>query len=176
MNMKLKGLTAAVHTPMHADFSVNESRVPAQAEHLARAGASGHAISFACEDYAFSLMDIEAYIGHSLTRKDISDAVIVQPETTMPSAEHREGNSKPNARSARQRGKKYKRGDSTGSERPPAADRASPDTAQTPTMRDEPPETGRETAPRPATASALTSGQPTRPPTRRNDFETPAVG
>ena len=41
MNMKLKGLTAAVHTPMHADFSVNESRVPAQAEHLARAGASG---------------------------------------------------------------------------------------------------------------------------------------
>ncbi|MDP7010734.1 MAG: dihydrodipicolinate synthase family protein [Verrucomicrobiota bacterium] len=41
MNMKLKGLTAAVHTPMHADFSVNESRVADQAEHLARAGASG---------------------------------------------------------------------------------------------------------------------------------------
>ena len=147
-----------------------------RAGRTARAGASGHAISFACEDYAFSLMDIEAYIGHSLTRKDISDAVMVQPQTTMAGAEHREGNGKPNARSTRQHSRRSKRGESAGSERPPAADRASPDTAQTPTMRDEPPETGRETAPRPATASALTSGQPTRPPTRRNDFETPAVG
>lgn len=39
--MKLKGLTAAVHTPMHADYTVNYECVPAQAEHLARGGASG---------------------------------------------------------------------------------------------------------------------------------------
>jgi len=32
----------------------------------ARAGASGHAHSFACERYAFSLADIESYIGHKL--------------------------------------------------------------------------------------------------------------
>ena len=39
--MKLKGLIAAVHTPMHDDFNVNYDRVPAQAEHLAKGGASG---------------------------------------------------------------------------------------------------------------------------------------
>ena len=32
----------------------------------ARAGESGDAISFACETYAFNLMDIEEYIGHKL--------------------------------------------------------------------------------------------------------------
>jgi N-acetylneuraminate lyase len=41
MNMKLNGLTAAVHTPMHADYTVNYDCVPAQAEHLAKRGASG---------------------------------------------------------------------------------------------------------------------------------------
>ncbi|MCG6871210.1 MAG: DEAD/DEAH box helicase [Gammaproteobacteria bacterium] len=32
----------------------------------ARAGASGDAVSFACEEYAFSLMDIQEYIGHAI--------------------------------------------------------------------------------------------------------------
>ena len=32
----------------------------------ARAGASGDAISFACESYAFHLMDVEEYIGHKI--------------------------------------------------------------------------------------------------------------
>lgn len=32
----------------------------------ARAGASGDAISFACEDYSFSLPEIEAFIGHKI--------------------------------------------------------------------------------------------------------------
>ena len=31
-----------------------------------RAGASGHAISFACEDYVFNLPAIEDYISHAL--------------------------------------------------------------------------------------------------------------
>ena len=39
--MRLEGLIAAVHTPMHDDFTVNYDRVPAQAEHLAKGGASG---------------------------------------------------------------------------------------------------------------------------------------
>ena len=39
--MKLNGLIAAVHTPMHDDFTVDCDRVPAQAEHLAKCGASG---------------------------------------------------------------------------------------------------------------------------------------
>ncbi len=41
MSMKLNGLIAAVHTPMHDDFSVNYDCVPAQAEHLAKGGVSG---------------------------------------------------------------------------------------------------------------------------------------
>ena len=39
--MKLDGLIAAAHTPMHDDFSVNYERVPAQAEHLAKLGVRG---------------------------------------------------------------------------------------------------------------------------------------
>lgn len=38
----------------------------------ARAGASGDAISFACERYSYSLMDIEEYVGHPLPKKDIT--------------------------------------------------------------------------------------------------------
>lgn len=38
----------------------------------ARAGASGEAISFVCERYAYSIMDIEETIGHALPRRDIS--------------------------------------------------------------------------------------------------------
>ncbi len=37
----------------------------------ARAGASGVAISFACEEYAYSLPDIEEYIGHKIPRQEI---------------------------------------------------------------------------------------------------------
>ena len=39
--MKLDGLIAAVHTPMHDDCSVNYGRVPAQAAHLAKLGVRG---------------------------------------------------------------------------------------------------------------------------------------
>jgi ATP-dependent RNA helicase RhlB len=39
----------------------------------ARAGASGDAISFACEEYAFSLPDIEKYIGHKIPVGRIDD-------------------------------------------------------------------------------------------------------
>ena len=51
----------------------------------ARAGASGHAISFACEDHAFSLMDIEEYIGHALTRQEISEGTLESPAPGTPS-------------------------------------------------------------------------------------------
>ena len=38
----------------------------------ARAGASGEAISFVCERYAYSIMDIEENIGHALPRREIA--------------------------------------------------------------------------------------------------------
>ena len=45
----------------------------------ARAGASGHAISFACEEHALSLVDIETFVGHSIQRKDISENLLRSP-------------------------------------------------------------------------------------------------
>ena len=46
----------------------------------ARAGKSGHAISFICEKYAYSMMDIEAFIGHSLPIATIDESLLVAPE------------------------------------------------------------------------------------------------
>ncbi|OUR73201.1 RNA helicase [Methylophaga sp. 41_12_T18] len=45
----------------------------------ARAGASGVAVSFACEDYAFSLPDIEQYIKHKLPVTATSDENLIEP-------------------------------------------------------------------------------------------------
>ncbi len=46
----------------------------------ARAGASGYAISFACEEHALSLIDIEEFIGHQLTRMEISENLLAPIE------------------------------------------------------------------------------------------------
>lgn len=46
----------------------------------ARAGASGAAISFACENYAHYLMDIEEYIGHRIDNEAINYELLVTPK------------------------------------------------------------------------------------------------
>ncbi len=46
----------------------------------ARAGAAGNAISFACETYAFSLPEIEEYIGHSIPTADIEEGLLAEPK------------------------------------------------------------------------------------------------
>ncbi len=46
----------------------------------ARAGASGAAISFACEDYAHYLMDIEEYIGHRIDNERVESELLVEPK------------------------------------------------------------------------------------------------
>jgi len=45
----------------------------------ARAGASGHAISMACEDYAQYLPEIEEYIGHSIPNEAVTSELLVEP-------------------------------------------------------------------------------------------------
>ena len=52
----------------------------------ARAGASGDAISFACEEYAFSLPDIEKYIGHKIPVGRIADNWL--STTLVPAVKH----------------------------------------------------------------------------------------
>src|SRR6185503_2301672 len=53
----------------------------------ARAGAFGDAISFACEEYSFSLPDIEKYIGHSIPRAGLSSEML--PELAPPEKRER---------------------------------------------------------------------------------------
>lgn len=49
----------------------------------ARAGASGVAVSFACEEYVFSLPDIETYIKHKLPVLSTGDEVLETPEPAV---------------------------------------------------------------------------------------------
>lgn len=56
----------------------------------ARAGASGDAISFACEDYAFTLPDIEAYIGNKIPFESVDPAILatdLNPRKRVPREE-----------------------------------------------------------------------------------------
>ena len=46
----------------------------------ARAGASGMAISFACEDYAHYIMDIEEYIDHKISSQPVTSELLVEPK------------------------------------------------------------------------------------------------
>jgi ATP-dependent RNA helicase RhlB len=48
----------------------------------ARAGSSGDAISFACEEYVFSLAEIEDFIGHRLPTARVTDEVVAVPTVT----------------------------------------------------------------------------------------------
>jgi len=54
----------------------------------ARAGASGDAVSFACEQYSFSLPEIEEYIGHKIPVERITADLL--PELTPPARGARE--------------------------------------------------------------------------------------
>lgn len=46
----------------------------------ARAGASGSAISFACEDYAHYIMDIEEYIDQKIGKEAVTGELLIEPK------------------------------------------------------------------------------------------------
>ena len=46
----------------------------------ARAGSEGVAVSFACENYSFSLPEIQAYIGQAIPLAAITDELLVEPK------------------------------------------------------------------------------------------------
>ncbi len=66
----------------------------------ARAGASGDAVSFACESYVFSLMDIEAFIGSKIPTAPITEGMLVKPK---PPARRERRRGPPPSRSGRGR-------------------------------------------------------------------------
>ncbi|MDG1462631.1 MAG: helicase-related protein, partial [Gammaproteobacteria bacterium] len=57
----------------------------------ARAGASGDAISFACESYAQTMPDIEKYIGFSIPVKPITQELLAAIENPRPPPRKRRG-------------------------------------------------------------------------------------
>jgi len=54
----------------------------------ARAGAEGDAISFACEDTAVSLPEIEAYLGHKIPFAPVTPEILARDLKSAPHAEH----------------------------------------------------------------------------------------
>jgi ATP-dependent RNA helicase RhlB len=52
----------------------------------ARAGADGDAISFACEEYAVSLPDIESYVGHKIPFAPIAPELLASGVVAAPHA------------------------------------------------------------------------------------------
>lgn len=74
----------------------------------ARAGASGVAVTFACEEYVFSLPEIEQYIKHKLPVATTADEVLLEPKPPIkpekrPPLRHKQGDNKASTRTARPR-------------------------------------------------------------------------
>jgi ATP-dependent RNA helicase RhlB len=87
----------------------------------ARLGARGEAISFACEDYAFHLPDIEEYIGYSIPVENADPAEL--PEIRRPPRRPPQSRSRPRQQGAGRGGDGRKRG---GSGRRPGRGRGRP--------------------------------------------------
>jgi ATP-dependent RNA helicase RhlB len=61
----------------------------------ARAGASGDAISFACEKYVFGLPEIEAYIGHKIPTAPVTPELLPSIERVARPPRHDRGDRRP---------------------------------------------------------------------------------
>jgi ATP-dependent RNA helicase RhlB len=64
----------------------------------ARAGAEGDAISFACEDYAVHLPEIEKYIGYKIPAENVEAELLVKPRPPLRRQQKRPPNRKPQQR------------------------------------------------------------------------------
>jgi ATP-dependent RNA helicase RhlB len=64
----------------------------------ARAGASGDAISFACETHAFALPDIESYIGHRMPMGSVTNDLLaeIDPNSRVRPKRAPKSNQRPN--------------------------------------------------------------------------------
>lgn len=64
----------------------------------ARAGAEGTAITFACEEYVYSLMDIQDYIKEEIPVEGITEELLITPEVEAPKHRDRRGRTPRNNR------------------------------------------------------------------------------
>jgi ATP-dependent RNA helicase RhlB len=153
----------------------------------ARAGASGDAVSFACERFVFGLPDIEAYIGHRIPTQPVLPEML---PTLQPSAK-REYHARHGAERGRggrpgrssqggRRGERERRPEharrrpeeETRAERPPTEKSARDDavTERRTETRPAPP------PPAPAKAPAARQQPAGKPPARRSGGEKPVIG
>lgn len=139
----------------------------------ARAGASGDAISLACEEYAFSLLDIESFIGNKIPVVRITEDLMIPLEKAAPSTREY---------SARGRGRGANRADARGPRRErPARPPRNAAPAMSPARHEPVPAPARE-HPRPAPAQETVATaepaakSPARAFVRRKAPEKPAIG
>lgn len=151
----------------------------------ARAGASGEAVSFICEKYAYSILDIEEYIGHPLPRNDI-DPKMLEPVEIAPKRPRRD---KPGRRrDDRQQKDRRTKGAKSGAEKQrseiPTSPQVTPTVAPANSIETQlSPEVSvqtevEQTAPKPiAIRSAITPVKSDHPPRFSRRFgEIPAIG
>jgi ATP-dependent RNA helicase RhlB len=137
----------------------------------ARAGASGDAVSFACEEYSFSLPEIEQFINNKIPLMRITPELL--PElTTPPRGEYRErvqGRERP-GRGRREGGGRH---DARGPRREHRNERA-PAAPRPQAEKPAPAEAPRAAKPEPAPAGRPKTAR--HGPARRSKTETPVIG
>ncbi len=148
----------------------------------ARAGASGDAVSFACEKYVFGLPEIEAYVGHKIATAPVLPEML--PPLTAPPYQERAPRRDRDRHGGGRRGEPQ-RGGGRRPERPsgpnrherptarpaPSAEAPAPAAAPKPVVAEpaparKPPVVQPSPAPRPAA----------KPPARRSGRDTPIIG
>jgi len=130
----------------------------------ARAGASGDAVSFACEEYAFSIQDIEKFIGHKIPVGRVDDKLLVALQT--PAASSR--------RSAPKRGGRG-RAKTEHNNKPRGRDKRDSKPREHKAQADKPASKRSHPSPEPGHARSK-SRVPPRPRQRRKGPEKPAIG
>ena len=97
-----------LHLPYDFPLSWRDPDYVHRIGRTARAGVDGDAISFACEEFSYSLPDIETFIGHEIPRGSIDENMLAVPLPPAPIARrgkpptHRKGG-RPKRRSNRGR-------------------------------------------------------------------------
>ena len=99
--LHIEGVTHVINYDLPHDAEDYVHRVG----RTARAGASGHAISLACEEYVEGLEAIEKYVGFKLPHDFPDDAMLAQHITMPPREHHDRRHGRPERRGERPRGR-----------------------------------------------------------------------
>ena len=150
----------------------------------ARAGASGDAISFACEKYVFGLPEIEAYIGHKIPTTPVTPELLPPIERVARPPRHDRGDRRPGGRGRGERDRGRER-------RPPRREERSERPSPAPEQHAEPPVGSHQPPPPPRVQPPVESRLSTpptppkpvptakrlvRPALRRSGGDKPVIG